>query len=367
MKRLPASLASLAALCALMFGLSGCNVRFSPYAAVVNGSEISQTQLRDALTAVVNNAGYKCSIASSGTTHIEGAGEGTYNATFSATVLSILIQDKVVRQEVARLRLPEPSALEPVALAQLQAASAPASGCTGTGASILAAFPASYRQLLVRFQLDEDALSAHLAGTTLDAGSARRLRSSPQDRDDAGLRFGDRDRLPRRRRPSLRSQILAGKSFADMARAHSIDSTTSGEGGVIGCIPDADFNAPLNKVIAGLTVGRVSSPVAFSSDWLLLLVSRRESETSQQLIPCLVAQEQSALNVFFPRILGSAKVELDPQYGTWSTKGTLARVQANTGSAGQTSCPTQPPTPGPKSPASGRPALKASNLAQRVR
>ena len=60
-------------------------------------------------------------------------------------------------------------------------------------------------------------------------------------------------------------------------------------------------------------------------------MSRRESETSQQLIPSLVAQEQSALNVFFPRILGSAKVELDPQYGTWSTKGTLARVQANTG------------------------------------
>jgi hypothetical protein len=37
------------------------------------------------------------------------------------------------------------------------------------------------------------------------------------------------------------------------------------------------------------------------------------------------------LNTFFPRLLGSAKVELDPQYGTWSTKGTLARVQANAG------------------------------------
>jgi hypothetical protein len=329
-KRLPASLASLAALCALMFGLSGCNVRLSPYAAVVNGSEISQTQLRDALTAVVNNAGYKCSVASSGTTHIKGAGDGTYNATFSATVLSILIQDKVVRQEVARLRLPEPSALEPVADAQLQAASAPASGCTGTGASILAAFPASYRQLLVRFQLDEDALSAHLAGTTLNPGPLGAYVASHKTEMMLAcvsvIETGTKATAS-----SVRSQVLAGKSFADMARAHSIDSTTSGEGGVIGCIPDADFNAPLNKVIAGLTVGRVSSPVAFSSDWLLLLVSRRESETSQQLIPSLVAQEQSALNVFFPRILGSAKVELDPQYGTWSTKGTLARVQANTG------------------------------------
>jgi len=41
-KRLSAVPASLAALCVLTLGLSGCNVRFSPYAAVVNGSEISQ-------------------------------------------------------------------------------------------------------------------------------------------------------------------------------------------------------------------------------------------------------------------------------------------------------------------------------------
>jgi parvulin-like peptidyl-prolyl isomerase len=130
---------------------------------------------------------------------------------------------------------------------------------------------------------------------------------------------------------SLRSQILGGASFAVLARAHSIDSTTAPEGGVLGCIPDAEFTAPLNKVIAGLTVGRVSSPISFSSDWLLLLVSRREPETSQQLIPSLVTQEQSALNTYFPRLLGSAKVEVDPQYGTWITKGSLARVQANAG------------------------------------
>jgi hypothetical protein len=313
-----------------MFGLSGCNVRFSPYAAVVNGSEISQTQLRDALTAVVDNAGYKCSIASSGTTEIAGAGEGTYNSTFSATVLSILIQDKVVRQEVERLGLPEPSALGPVALSQLQAASAPASGCTGSGASVLAAFPASYRQLLLRFQLDEDALSAHLAGTTLNPGPlgayVARHKTKMMLACVSVIETGTKATAL-----SLRSQILGGTNFAVLAKAHSIDSTTAAEGGVIGCIPDADFNAPLNNVIAGLTVGRVSSPISFSSDWLLLLVSRRESETSQQLIPSLVAQEQSALNTFFPRLLGSAKVEVDPQYGTWSTKGTLARVQANAG------------------------------------
>ena len=305
-------------------------MRFSPYAAVVNGSEISQTQLRDALTAVVNNAGYKCSITSSGVSQIAGAGEGTYNATFSATVLSILIQDRVARQEVARLRLPEPAGLEPIALAQLQAASAPASGCSGTGASILAAFPGFYRQALIRFQMDEDALSAHLAGTTLAPGPfaayIARHKTEMMLACVSVIEIGSKATAL-----SLQGQILGGKSFAAVAKASSIDSTSAPEGGVLGCIPDADFNAPLNKVIAGLTVGRVSSPVAFNSDWLLLLVSRREAETAQQLIPSLVAGEVTALNAYFPRLLGSAKVQVDPQYGTWSKKATLPRVQANAG------------------------------------
>ena len=276
----------------MTFGLSGCNVRFSPYAAIVNGSEISQTQLGDALSAVVNNAGYKCSIESGGTSQLVGAGEGTYNATFTAEVLSILIQDQVARQEVVRLGLPEPSGLNPVALAQLQAASAPASGCSGSGASVLAAFPPSYRKLLLRFQVDEDALSAHLAGTTLrpaplgayTAHHKTEMMLACVSVIEAGTKATAL---------SLRSQIQGGAKFAVVAKAHSIDSATASQGGVIGCIPDADFNAPLNKVIAGLTVGRVSSPISFSSDWLLLLVTQRHSETYQQLIPSLVAQEAS--------------------------------------------------------------------------
>ena len=330
MKRLSASLASLAALCVLMFALSGCNVRLTPYAAVVDGSVISQSQLSDALSAVVHNAGYKCSIASGGVSSIAGAGEGTYSATFGATVLSILIQDRVARQEVERLGLPEPAALEPAALAQLQTAYTPASGCPGSGVSVLAAFPPYYRELLLRFQLDEDALSAYLAGTTLDPGPlgtyVAHHKNAMMLACVSVIETGAKATAL-----SLRSEILGGANFAVVAKAHSVDSTTAPQGGAIGCIPDEDFNAPLNKVIAGLTVGRVSSPVAFSSNWLLLLVSQRKPETSQQLMPSLVAEEVSALNTLIPRLLGSAKVEVDPQYGTWNTKGTLARVEANVG------------------------------------
>jgi hypothetical protein len=322
--------AGLAALCALMFGLSGCNVQFSPYAAVVGGSVISQSQLRNALAAVVNNAGYKCSVVSGGTSHILGAGQGTYNATFTAQVLSILIQDKVVRQDVARLRLSEPSVIDAAALSQLQEASTPASGCTGTGASVLAAFPVWYRQVLLKFQEDEDALSAHLAGTSLNPAAldayVAHHQAAMMQACVSVIEAGSKATAA-----SLRSKILRGAKFATVARANSIDSTTAPNGGVIGCIPDADFNPPLNTVIADLEVGHVSDPISFNSNWLLLLVSQRQKENYQQTVQSLVSQELSTLNKVFPHLLGTAKVEVDPQYGTWTTKGTLAKVQANAG------------------------------------
>ena len=195
MKRLPASLASLAALCALMFGLSGCNVRFSPYAAVVNGSVISQSQLRDALAAVVNNAGYKCSIESGGTSsHTRRAGEGTYNATFSAQMLSILIQDKVVRQEVARMRLAEPSTLEPVGPRPAPGRLHARERLHGNGRLGPRRVPRLLQTAAGQVPAGRGRAERTPGGNHARPGSARRLRGQPQDRDDVGLRFGDRDR-----------------------------------------------------------------------------------------------------------------------------------------------------------------------------
>ena len=236
-KRLSAALAGLVALAVSTLGLSGCNVRFSPYAAVVNGSEVSQTQMQDALSAIAANAGYRCTIEAGGTSPVFGAGDGTYNAAFSAEVLSILIQDKVVGQDLVRLGLPEPASLQPVALAQVEAASTPATGCSGTGASVIAAFPSSYRQQLIRFQVDEDVLAAHLAGTTLTAGGLAAYAASHR----AATTLACVSVIvveTKATAAALRSRIVRGASFAALAKAHSIDTSTAPKGGALGCIPD---------------------------------------------------------------------------------------------------------------------------------
>ena len=330
MKRLPTVLAGLAALAFSSSGLSGCNLRFSPYAAVVNGSEVSQQQMQDALSAVGSNAGYRCTIVAGGTTRIAGAGDGTFSASFGAEVLSILIQDKVLRQELVRLDLPEPAATNAVALSQIETAITPSSGCAGTGASVMAAFPASYRQLLVQFQVDEDALAAHLAGTGL----------TPAALSDYGLRHPGLTSLAclsvivsntKAEAVSLRRQVVRGASFAALAKAHSIDTSTAAQGGAVGCLPDAQYTPPLNKVVAALAVGHVSSPVLFSSAWLLLLVTQRRPETFAQQVASLVSAENSQLSAAITQLVRSAKVEVDPQYGTWDLAAKPPAVRPNSG------------------------------------
>ena len=344
MKRLPAALAVLGALGVSTLGLSGCNVRFSPYAAVVNGSEISQQQMHDALSAVSANAGYRCTIEAGGSSRVAGAGEGTFNSAFGAQELSILIQDKIVREELVRLRLPEPSGLTPIVRSQVEAAFMPASGCSGSGASVLAAFPDSYRNPLLQFQKDEDALAAHLAGTTLVPGALATLVATHRGELSlaciSALIVQSKSEIA-----SLRRRIVHGASFAALARAHSIDTGSAPEGGALGCIPTAEFSSPLDTVVVGLKVDRVSAAISFHSEWLLLLLTGRRPESYVQLVSSLVTKEQTQLGKLITRLIRSARIEVDPQYGTWNTSGSLPRASRPTRGRLRGSCRTLAPTP----------------------
>ena len=214
-KRLPSALACLVALVVSMVGLSGCNVQFSPYAAVVNGSEISQSQLHEALSAIAADAGYVCTIEAGGTSRVVGAGDGTFNSSFSAEVLSILIQDEVVRQEIVRLGLSEPATLGPVAQAQLAAATSPSNVCVATGASIIDGIAPQYRRQVIRFQVDEDVLAARLADARLTPAGLLAFESSHRDQTTlaciSAIIVGTRTEAA-----LLRLQLLRGASFASL-------------------------------------------------------------------------------------------------------------------------------------------------------
>jgi len=313
-----------------MVALSGCNVQFSPYAAVVNGSEISQSQLHEALSAIAADAGYVCTIRAGGTPRVVGAGEGTFNSSFSAEVLSILIQDQVIRQEMVRLGLSEPASLSPVALAQVEAATAPSNVCVATGASIIDGIAPPYRRQVLRFQVDEDVLAARLAGARLSTGGLGAFELSHRSQTTLAC-ISAIIVATRAEAAKLRLQILRGASFAALARAHSIDTSTASQGGAVGCLPDSEFRAPLGTIIAALTPGRVSRPISFNSDWLLLLLTQRRPMSRAQVISALLTEEQSRLSRLLDSLLRSAKVEVNSQYGTWETKRNLPQVVPNPG------------------------------------
>lgn len=320
-------LALVLALGALALGATGCDVQASPYAATVNGTAISTAALDAAVSAVASNAAYRVCVVeaqSYGAQPVFGSGQRTYDSGFVAEVLSILTQRLAVHQLVERLRLPEPAGVDPVAEAQLDAAFAQSlSGapnlppaCSASAAGMLAGFAPSYRESLVGLQIDEDALAAHLAGTTLEPASLLDYERTHAAATLASclsiIQVATRAEAAR-----LRAQVEAGESFAALARRHSLDRTSAAAGGAIGCRPASQLPSSLAPVVSALPVGTVSAPVSFSGSWYLLLVTRRPFEPLASLIGQLLAEEQSRVVSLVVRATERARVQVNPRYGHW--------------------------------------------------
>jgi hypothetical protein len=321
-------LAAVLALGALAAGTSGCDVQATPYAATVNGAEISTATLDAAVSAVAENAAYRVCIVeaqSYGAQPIFGSGQRTYDSGFVAEVLSILAQRLAVHQLVERLGLPEPAGVDPVAEAQLEAAFAQSlSGapnlppaCGASAAGMLSGFAPAYRASLVGLQVDEDALAAHLAGTTLEPASLLAYeRAHPASTLAPCLSIIEVSTKADAAR--LRSQAEAGSSFAALARRHSLDRTSAAAGGAIGCRPVSQLPSSVGPVVSALPVGTVSAPVAFGGSWYLFLVTRRPFEPLASLIGQLLAEQQRRVVSLVVQATERARVQVNPRYGHWA-------------------------------------------------
>jgi len=68
---------------------------------------------------------------------------------------------------------------------------------------------------------------------------------------------------------SIATRILAGESFADLAKEFSVDSTAS-KGGDMGYQHKGTLHADVEKVIEGLKVGELSKPIRILEGYVLL-------------------------------------------------------------------------------------------------
>lgn len=127
------------------------------------------------------------------------------------------------------------------------------------------------------------------------------------------------------------AELHSGKSFAAVAKALSIDTTSGAQGGALGCLSPEEFVAPFQTAAESAPLGVVTDPVQSQFGFHLILVRawdpvRDKKAQSQNLT-------QAGLGVLQARVR-ELKVWLNPRYGTWG-----ARVDAQ----GATSFGVAPP------------------------
>jgi peptidyl-prolyl cis-trans isomerase D len=83
----------------------------------------------------------------------------------------------------------------------------------------------------------------------------------------------------RTRLVSLRSRILGGEKFADVARAESADSVSAANGGSLGKGPKGRFVAPFEAAAFALKPGEISQPVLTQFGYHLIKLDARKGDT----------------------------------------------------------------------------------------
>jgi peptidyl-prolyl cis-trans isomerase D len=83
----------------------------------------------------------------------------------------------------------------------------------------------------------------------------------------------------RARAVALRSKIMAGEKFEDVARAESADSASAANGGSLGKGPKGRFVAPFENAAFALKPGEISQPVLTPFGYHIIQVDERKGDT----------------------------------------------------------------------------------------
>jgi hypothetical protein len=129
---------------------------------------------------------------------------------------------------------------------------------------------------------------------------------------------------------SLKAQLDKGADFATLARQKSLDTQTASQGGSAGCLTSAQLtqlaqqNQALGTVLATLAVGQVSAPIPNGTAYFLIKITKRTpatlAETSPSIRRTLLAPSEQLLATLVNTLAKTAKVSVDPRYGTFSSQ-----------------------------------------------
>lgn len=313
----------------LALAASACDVQFSPWAARVDGASIAKGSLNASLAAVAGNPGYVCLI---GTQPIHGAGGSqSYDSRLSANILTVLVEAKAFDVETHRLGLGITPLASSVAGAEIASTLSPPTGstCTTPGGAVYSAFAPAFRSALESLYADQAVIAAHLAGFDLTpSGVDAYSKAYPASTKLACLSVIVAS--ARGKAAAAAAKIAAGASFASVAKTYSSDQSAA-NGGSLGCLAPSALPAAVATAVESLPVGQLSSPIPYQSQYLLLLVTSRPSQTSTQIAASIVQTKLSAAQKLLAAALVRARIEVDPAYGAWARTATGRAVVPSSG------------------------------------
>ena len=337
MKRLLA-IVVLGALCA---GAAGCDL--GPTAATVNGISISQSDFQGQLSVVSGSTAAQCALSleesqSGGTLPtVAGTGDATVSTQFAAFELNGVVEQSLEQWSLAQRHV-EVTASD-IATArqdyesQLEAAAAQGgSPCGLTGTSLVAALPRRF--------VDQQALSLayqekleEVVGPVDVSPSALHAYYDSHLTDVTQLCLNLIIATDQASAQAIHDKIAAGATFATASQGSGVDSNspTGGEGP---CVYPSDIVAQLGQAAASaveaLGDGQLAAPQGIpvqgstgaTTVWVVIgvrahnLVSFAAAESG--LRQALLGMGGAKLTAALTKVVHSARVDLDPRYGTWS-------------------------------------------------
>jgi parvulin-like peptidyl-prolyl isomerase len=332
--RARAPLAALGAMCLLAVALSSCASTLG-YAALVNGTAISQASVNQQLADISANKQYVQLIDQpGGTGPVAGATAGTYNKAFVAQLLDQQVRYEIIRQKLAAAHaLPSPAK---VASAKSEVTQAFPSG-------VFAAFPARYQNLLAGQQANADAFvtvvsgnvppdvlnqfyQSHLADYATEA-CVRHILIADKDASgqlDYAASLVDAQKV--------KAMLDAGADFTAMAKQYSQDNQgTNGGSAAVGgnlqgsasdgCLTSSDLQQLITEfaqAVTSLPVNQVSLPVKTQFGYHLIEVTKRVTEPLDATVTTDIQRRLAGQAL--TKLVSTAKVKVNPEFGTFNGK-----------------------------------------------
>ncbi|HEX8769401.1 MAG TPA: peptidyl-prolyl cis-trans isomerase [Acidimicrobiales bacterium] len=290
----------------------------SSAAATVNGTAISKSALEQELRSIASNDKFIKLVESE--KPVRGARKGTFDAAFTAQVLTRRIAFELISSEVRRRKL----AISPADLSAARASAAK----QVQGEDILNGFPKAYQDLLVRRSAEVNALSASLlAGGGSPETVARAYYDAHQNEFQQAcvsiIRVDSDDKANQ-----VKARLDAGEDFGAVAKAESTDTLSAGRNGEVGCniTPDNQLSAEYSAAVFSQPVGVAGGPLKTPFGTLIVKVTSRATppfeQVSAQAREKAVAAAQQPLNTWYQDAVSKAKVKIDEKYGHFERSGT---------------------------------------------